>query len=151
MKGIYKRRFVQRYPGPFVFVPGVNGVDATFDVSCSWTNEHLVSTYYWDDREQGEQVAKLVTNALNHAGGWSGHSCDLAKAVDGYPGPFGVKSDFCPLYGEMVEVICQSTSDQVVAVHEQSSNANPRLIALHIAFSLTDYTSEMRQKLAACR
>jgi hypothetical protein len=46
----HARRFLARYPGPYAYVSGRDGVDDTFDVICLTTERHIASSHYWYDR-----------------------------------------------------------------------------------------------------
>lgn len=58
-------QFDQMFPGPYVYVPGTNGVDETFDVTCTRTKTVVAYATYWYERESAEAIAYAVTQALN--------------------------------------------------------------------------------------
>jgi hypothetical protein len=54
-----------QFKGPFSYHAGTNGVDETFDVFCTKTNSHVISTNYWYHRLDAEVLAIIITHALN--------------------------------------------------------------------------------------
>jgi hypothetical protein len=64
MTNLSTKEFKQLYPGPYVCQPGTNGVDNTFDIVCSNTGKHVISTAYWYEEERAERDASVVTLAL---------------------------------------------------------------------------------------
>ena len=56
--------FLKRFPGPYSFHPGTDGVDNTFDIYCLTTGSHIIAATYWYEVEQAELVAAVVTLAL---------------------------------------------------------------------------------------
>ena len=62
---LQQMRFKKRFPGPFTYQRGVDGVDETFDTFCVTSGNHLVSTYFWDAVELRENISAVVTAALS--------------------------------------------------------------------------------------
>ena len=56
--------FQQLFPGPYSIQPGTNGVDATFDIYCQTTGEHIISTDYWYEEERAQRDAAVIAIAL---------------------------------------------------------------------------------------
>ena len=142
MKARCTNRFVRKFPGPFHYQPGEDGVDHTFNVICINTGELIVSTYYWEARQEAKAVAKLVADALNASCGWPEFvkdDPDTETIAAIFPGPFMIRSASCDYRGPLVEVICQTTHDQLVGVYERSRPDEHRLIATQIAFAVQDF------------
>ena len=51
--------------GPFAYLPSMNGVDNTFDVTCLRTNCIVAYSSYWEARDDAEAVAYAMAYALN--------------------------------------------------------------------------------------
>lgn len=51
--------------GPIAYLPGRNGVDNTFDVTCLRTNYIVAYSSYWEASDDAEAVAYAMAYALN--------------------------------------------------------------------------------------
>lgn len=158
----HRSQFLKANPGPYFSRPGRNGVDDTYDVVCLATENHIVSTQYWDEEEDARRIAGVIAAALNRYAGWHGleeenlHE-DLAYLLWHYPGPYKIHRDTCPMYGAFSEVRCQAANQTVVICpHDDYPGAMLRVatvIAHALEVLLRDYpfgvprlSNHLRQK-----
>ncbi len=141
-------KFLTRYPGPFANQDGSDGVDATFDIFCRTTGDHIVSTFYWDARLESELKANVVTGLLNtlvpdeeHDWISSKHELSDSKiaAFRGmHPGPYRSAKCNCEYRGPGYEVRSETTSNCVVYVYDRSYRGQAKLVTAVIAELLND-------------
>ena len=133
--------FLKANPGPYCSRPGRNGVDDTYDVVCLATENHIVSTHYWEEEEDARRIADAITVALNRYAGWHGlegesfHE-DLAHLRWHYPGPYKIQRDICPMYGEFSEVRCPAADQTVVICPHDGWPREKHRVATVIAHAL---------------
>ena len=130
--------FKDKFPGPFCYLRGVDGVDETFDLNCIGTQKHLVSTYFWDAEERCRIITATVTAALNDIAGW--HEYDALMFGSMIPpfkkmfsGPFTTRLDSCPGRGPYFDVYCTASQESVIHCYETSEPYEAKQIAEHIA------------------
>jgi hypothetical protein len=138
-------RFLARFPGPYDYTSGSDGVDATFDVICLGPERQLVSIYYWDERLPAELVARVVSAALNDflqpGANDELRPPQLSKreltAFHGmYPGPYRTAHSHCEYRGRCHEVICETSGESVIHAFDRSFRGQARLVARQIAAAL---------------
>jgi hypothetical protein len=138
-------RFLARFPGPYDYTSGSDGVDATFDVICLGPERQLVSIYYWDERLPAELVARVVSAALNES--LQPRTNDelrhqqLSKreltAFRGmYPGPYRTAHSHCEYRGRCHEVICDTSGESVIHAFDRSFRGQAQLVTSVIAVAL---------------
>ncbi|MCA9186158.1 MAG: hypothetical protein R3E01_36165 [Pirellulaceae bacterium] len=141
MRLFAKSAFLKNCPGPYFYRPGREGVDDTYDVYCLASENHIISTYYWEAEEDARRIAGIVTAALNRqAGGCELDGEDFAEHLaylrTNYPGPYRTYPDTCPLHGPFIGVWCGSTGDLVVLCVHVGKPTAARYTAAMIAHSL---------------
>ena len=133
------KKFGKRFPGPFGYRPGEDGVDDTFDVSCMTTGEHIVSTYYWEEREHAELVAKVVTACLEIRRDEEHPLCSVSfdegyRFLQLYPGKIIVTPDECEGKGPFLDVKCSYNDSSIVQVY--GTEPVDKLIADYLALAI---------------
>lgn len=133
-------RFAKRFPGPYTFCSGNDGVDATFDVFCVTTNRHIVSTRYWEARDEAMLVAKVATAALEIRRDFDHPTFKLtfdegARFQETFRGPFSVISDVCEMSGPFFDIRCTRTGHSVIQVY--GSAKTDKMIADYLALSFS--------------
>jgi hypothetical protein len=146
------KRFLARYPGPYTYVAGRDGVDDTFDVICLTTERHIASTFYWDDRLPCELIARVVTEALNamlarDAGENEPFSPplsdrELAAFRGMHPGPYHTAPDHCEYRGNIESVDCVTSDDSVISVYDREFRGQARLVTRQIAAALNQLPTD---------
>lgn len=139
MQNLHKLRFLKRFPGPYDYQRGVDGVDETFDIVCVANGRYVISTYFWDEVQRNEAIASVVTSALNQRAGWYGFVCQsYAEHHDAfqqtYPGPYRVRRECCQGRGPLFTVYCTTTNESVIDSYGHDGEA--RLIANQISAAL---------------
>ena len=138
MLTLLPKRTTLPVPGPFACFAGRDGVDETFDVFCLTTEDHVVSTYFWEAREACRVVTEVVTFALNRFAGHdiddSFDSKDIVNFRHEYSGPYSIRKNRCEGRGPCFEVYCRSTNRGIVDRYGRSRF--DRQIAKAIARSL---------------
>lgn len=91
--------FQKRYPGPYAYQPGTDGVDKTFDIFCRTTGERIISSNYWYEEENANIIASVVMLALEFSRRSNFQTpCDrvlqnrLKTFRANYPGPYVLKA-----------------------------------------------------------
>ena len=145
MKYLQRLRFLKRFPGPYDYQRSSDGIDETFNVICIKNGRYIISTYFWGSEQHCEMITNVVTSALNRMADWHGfvpHSFleHLEAFQRQYPGPYDVRQGCCPGRGEFEEVYCLTTNESVI--HNYGDDRETRLIARHIADSLTTLRSQ---------
>jgi hypothetical protein len=148
MKRNHSSCFLEQYSGPYAYRPGSDGVDATFDVYCTKTDNTIISSRYWDEEKQAETVACAVTGALNSLHDYPEPNT-LAqqrafKAI--YPGPY--RSHTCsdcewPFH----EVVCETTKECVIYVDADVDDPYVTSVMQHVACALNQWPNA-HQRLA---
>ena len=136
-------KFLTRYPGPFAYHDGSDGVDATFDIFCCTTGHHIASTFYWDHRLPSELEARVITELLNDLLGEVAdylrplqHSLsdrEIAAFRGMYPGPYRSAKCKCQYRGPGYEVRSEPTGDCVLFIYDHSFRGQARLVTAVIA------------------
>lgn len=136
-------KFLTRYPGPFAYHDGSDGVDATFDVSCLKTSQHITSTYYWDDRLPCELEARVITELLNSLLGSSKDYLrpyphhlserEIAAFRGMHAGPYRSAKCKCDYRGNGYQVLSETTGDCVIYVYDRTFRGQARLVTAVIA------------------
>ncbi len=131
-------QFSKIYPGPFRYSPGSDWVNSTFDVYCISTEQHVLSTFYWDERERAELVAYVLTCALEFC-----HSdckdLDLQewKAFRQiYPGPYYSTSEESPGYGPIEVINSHSAERSLTFCYDRCFTGKAKLVAPHVVAAL---------------
>jgi hypothetical protein len=137
--GRHDRRFRVRFPGPYHYAPGRDGVDETFDVYCLTSEQHLCSFYYWFERQRAELEARLITVALNLPLLGEIYPCgitpdEISAFCQRYAGPYVSRRSHCEYRGPGYEVADRSGDDPVVFV--PGRNRQTRLVTRQIASAL---------------
>jgi hypothetical protein len=138
--------FLQLYPGPYVYCPGHDGVDSTFDVICTASRQHIASVYYWDERLTSELIARVVTESLN-ALLPAGRADLLAElkplskweiaAFHGmHVGPYRANAMHCDYRGPGFEVLCDASSESILQIFGRGEPGQAQLISTEIAVAL---------------
>lgn len=146
MRFIQRLRFLNRFPGPYDYQRGVDGVDETFDVVCVSKGRHVIFTYFWDEVQRCEQIASVVTSALNRQAGWYGFvprsfEDHYVAFQQTYPGPYSVRREFCPGRGPLQGVYCTTMEEAIIDSYGDDREA--RQIAMHVAMSLNALVESM--------
>ncbi|MFK7818105.1 MAG: hypothetical protein AB8G99_05270 [Planctomycetaceae bacterium] len=139
MKCLQQIRFLKRFPGPYAYSRGVDGVDETFDTHCVTTGNHLISTYFWEAEKLREEVSVIVTAALNRQADWHGfipssfpqHWKSFRRR---YPGPFAIGRDCCPGRGDFLDVYCTKSGESIIQSYGLDTES--KLIANQIVAAL---------------
>ena len=136
-------RFLARYPGPYAYHDGSDGVDATFDILCSKTDNHIISTHSWDDRLPCELEARVFTELLNNLLGSSKHCLrpyphnlsprEIAAFRGMHPGPYQSAKCKCDYRGNGYQILSATTGDCVIYVYDRSFRGQARLVTAVIA------------------
>ncbi|MCA9215589.1 MAG: hypothetical protein KDB27_21135 [Planctomycetales bacterium] len=136
------KKFLHLFPGPYAYCPGSEGVDSTFDVYCTTTEQFLMASYYWDEQEQAELEARTVAIALTHclmdkpsANPEFLEQCSELGLLDfreEYPGRYRAVRSHCDYHGPGYEILCDG--DESAAFIR--SGTHTRLIAQHVAACL---------------
>jgi hypothetical protein len=138
--------FLRLYPGPYVYCPGHDGVDHTFDVMCIGSRQHIASVYYWDERLTSELIARVVTESLN-ALLPAGRADLLAElkplskweiaAFHGmHAGPYRANAMHCDYRGPGFEVLCDTSSESILQIFGGEESGYAQLISTEIASAL---------------
>ena len=144
---LLKRQFQKRYPGPFTYLEGRDGVDDTFDVLCLTSGQHLASTYYWKNRETALMHAATVSFALNAYL----FDDDTALSLDEigllqqflcqYPGPYRSQREFCDYRGPGYSTVSSPTGEHLISVYGGYFHRQTRSIARTITKALNGLPS----------
>ena len=59
------KSFLKYHPGPFLVVPGKDGVDSTYDIYCKSSKSYFISVHYWEQEAWAQCVATAITHLLN--------------------------------------------------------------------------------------
>lgn len=141
-------KFLARYPGPFAYQDGSDGVDATFDIFCRTTGDHVASAFYWDARLESELEANVITGLLNtlvpneeHYGNSRDLELSPSKiaAFRGmHPGPYRSVKYNCEHSGQGFKVRSETDGHGVLYVYDRSFRGQARLVTAVIAELLND-------------
>ncbi len=141
-------KLLARYPGPFAYQDGSDGVDATFDVFCRTTGDHVASTFYWEARLESEIEAYVITAVLNtlvpnDEHDWLSNkyclSDRLIAAFRGmYSGPYRSAKCKCDYRGPGYEVLSETTGDSLLYVYDRSFRGQEKIVTEVIAELLND-------------
>ena len=133
------RTFTNRFPGPFNYHCGRDGVDETFDVVCETTNQTVASSYYWYQRLPCELIARVISEALNASHRSKGQhdsisdeslsDLEIAMFRGMHFGPYRTTKLHCDYRGDGYEVVCKSSGNTVITIHDRQD----RMIARRIA------------------
>jgi hypothetical protein len=143
MPGIsLKRDFQKRFPGPFTYFEGRDGVDDTFDVHCLTSDQTIVSTYYWDERQTALRQAAAISFALNAYLLTSDtimspeDAALLQQFLAEYPGPYRSEREFCEYRGPGYRIVSGPHDEHVIAVYGGYFHRQTRSIARMITQAL---------------
>jgi hypothetical protein len=137
MSYLSKRNFYRRFPGPFSYREGRDGVDDTFDVFCLTTNAYLLSSYYWAERGRAELEVRIACLALNAPllGKISSDAVDdVITFYQQYRAAYASRRTFCDYRGPGYEVYSQ-WNDECVIDLPRRTRLN-RLVARRLASAL---------------
>lgn len=135
--------FLERFPGPYSFQPGTDGVDNTFDIYCYASGKTIVSVSYWEDEEAAMGVAAVVTSALNHSrpsgrpeAADSLMQQKLKEFVSDHPGPYLCKMFVHNETMAEIGVVGSSEDFLIIGLVATPSDRGACQVAWHIAHSL---------------
>ena len=141
-------KFLARYPGPFAYQGGSDGVDATFDIYCCKTGDHVASTFYWDDRLPCELEARVITELFNDLLGedidyllpYPHHLSDreIAAFRGMHTGPYRSAKCNCEYRGPGYEVCSVAIGSCVLYVYDRSFRGQARLVTAVVAHLLNE-------------
>ncbi|MEZ6128926.1 MAG: hypothetical protein R3C59_09605 [Planctomycetaceae bacterium] len=137
--------FLKRYPGPYVIIPGSDGVDFTFDLCCRSTKQPIVSVAYWSRQMWARRVARVIRLALLRIRGplRGGRLSErdrqvLAAFFTEMPGPF--RHEFLPASIDGTPntldewlVTCESSGCHPVGFFTYRSDSNAELVTATVA------------------
>ena len=146
-----RQKFIQQHPGPFACFHGSEGVDSTIDIVCAKTDKVIISSYYWNERDQAILAATTVAAALNLA---NGHSLlaesqytdqirfrQPARFFEFFEKDFYARRELCPLYGPIWSV---NSGDRIVITRVNlDSMQQTKLVALEVASALNKLREEL--------
>jgi hypothetical protein len=135
--------FLQRFPGPYSFEPGTDGVDNTFDIYCRTSGERIISACYWEARDAATLNATVLTHALEYSRLKTRNmrisqslQNALAKFATNYPGPYYCKEYHHSECMAEIGVASQQASSMIVSLLTIPGCHDSRQIAWYLAHSL---------------
>lgn len=143
MKPLTSKYFRKLFPGPFNYRRDEDGVDETYDIYCSTTGKHVISTYFWVDSLALELEIQVICAALNHPLKFNNkpmldiHERDRLLYFGFCPGPFTISPCHCDMRGSGWDVVSESKQYSVITSYETPQIA--QLIAQSIADALTRF------------
>ncbi|TWT35231.1 hypothetical protein KOR34_01190 [Posidoniimonas corsicana] len=132
--------FHRSFPGPFDYFPSHDGVDETFELTCLTTDDFVIATHFWDEREWAETRIAVVAAVLNDSLG--GEDEDFLAALnpqtlahfrDQLPGPYFVKVEYCDYMGIQFCVNCRTSGETVIHTTQRYSALTACTVARNIA------------------
>lgn len=136
--------FLSRFPGPYCYQAGRDGVDDTFDIICLKSGQHIAATYYWSERRACELIAHIVCHALNamhvESDDYSPFTdeqvteCERQMFCGMHRPPFASREFHCEYRGFGNEVFCVRNEASVICIYETDA----AMIADQIATSLNE-------------
>lgn len=133
--------FKANYPGPYDIRPSTDGVDDTFEVYCLVTDQCIVSTNYWYERDQAYREAHAVATALNtylfDAIVTEKDRQQLAEFLSSYDRLFRIDQGSCEYRGHYYSVACNQSGNSIVDCYGPEFHYETLCTARTIADSLS--------------
>ena len=122
--------FLKHFPGPYSIRVSTDGVDKTFEVFCLTSDETVIASRYWLERDEAYLVAAVIEASLNSV------LADVPTRLtdqdfktfrNRYPGSYMAVKTRCICFGgdlKLWGIRCRTTGFDLITVDDQRQLAD---------------------------